>query len=741
MQTLFIIVVGILILLAITDLIVGVSNDAVNFLVSAIGSKAAPFRVIMIIASLGVIVGATFSSGMMEIARKGIFHPELFTFSDIMIIFLAVMLTDVILLDIFNTLGFPTSTTVSIVFELLGSAVAIALMLVLKNDQAYSQISEYINTTSAFMIISGILLSVIVAFTIGAVVQYLSRLLFSFNTKKTYKYYGALWGGIAITAITYFILIKGLKGSSFAGKDTDIYKYVTNHTMLILLYSFVAWSIILALLQFLIKINILKFIVIVGTFALAMAFAGNDLVNFIGVPLAGLSSYQEWAANGFPEQGLMMSKLADPVSTPTLLLLIAGIIMVITLWVSKKAKSVTKTSLDLSRQDEGDERFGSSAVSRGLVRTAVNASKFFDRITPAVVKKFTEKRFEREEDTDKKEHKSFDLIRASVNLMVAGILISIGTSFKLPLSTTYVTFMVAMGTSLADNAWGRESAVYRVSGVLSVIGGWFITAIVAFTAAFIFALAMYWGTYYAILGILLLAAFSVYKSQLSHKKRTGTEKSKETGKEQEELSVQKQCSFNIIEILSSVSDIYERTIDFFQKEKRKKLKKTYLHQKAISKKSKKLKDNVFKTVESFSEDIIDSAPFYVQVLELLREITHALHFIVKPTFDHLNNNHKPFSEVQFKELNSMSSKLMKLCNIIIDAVKKDDFGDMEYILEIQKDLMAFIDQSGKNQIKRIKNKEVGTRNSMLFMNLLSETKNISLYTVNLFKSQRDFILT
>jgi len=739
MQTLFIIIVGILILLAITDLIVGVSNDAVNFLVSAIGSKAAPFRVIMIVAGIGVVVGATFSSGMMEIARKGIFHPELFTFSDIMIIFLAVMLTDVILLDIFNTLGFPTSTTVSIVFELLGSAVAVALMLVIKNDMAYSQISEYINTGSAFMIIAGILLSIIVAFTIGAVVQYLSRLLFSFNYTKTYKYFGAFWGGIAITAITYFILIKGLKGSSFAGKETYIYTYVTSHTMLILIYSFVAWSVILALFQFLTKVNILKFIVIIGTFALAMAFAGNDLVNFIGVPLAGLSSYQDWAASDFPEQGLMMTKLADPVSTPTLFLLIAGIIMVITLWISKKAKSVTKTSLDLSRQDEGDERFGSSAVSRGLVRAAVNTSKFFNQITPAVVKNFTEKRFEREKDTDNKEHKSFDLIRASVNLMVAGILISIGTSFKLPLSTTYVTFMVAMGTSLADNAWGRESAVYRVSGVLSVIGGWFITAVVAFTVAFIFAVAMYLGTIYALGGILILAVFSVYKSQLSHKKRTGTEKSKETEPDQEEFTIQEQCSFNIIEILSAVSDIYERTINFFKKEKRKKLKKTYLHQKAVSKKSKKLKDNVFKTVESFKEDIIDSAPFYVQVLEYLRGITHALHFIVKPTFDHLNNNHKPFSEVQFTELNSMSGKLMKLCNIIIDAVKKEDFGGLEFILETQKDLLDFIDQSRKNQIKRIKNKEVGTRNSMLFMNLLAETKNITLYSVNLFKSQRDFV--
>ena len=740
MQTLFIIAVGVLILLAITDLIVGVSNDAVNFLVSAIGSKAAPFRVIMIVASLGVVVGATFSSGMMEIARKGIFHPELFTFSDIMIIFLAVMLTDVILLDIFNTMGFPTSTTVSIVFELLGSAVAIALMLVIKNEQAYSQISEYINTGSAFMIIAGILLSVIVAFTIGAIVQYLSRLLFSFNTKKTYKYYGALWGGVAITAITYFILIKGLKGSSFAGKGTDIYSYVSNNTFLILIYSFIVWSVILAILQFFTKINILKFIVIVGTFALAMAFAGNDLVNFIGVPLAGLASYQDWAANGAPEQGLLMSKLTDPVSTPTLFLLIAGLIMVITLWISKKARSVTKTSLDLSRQDEGDERFDSTAISRGLVRAAINTSKFFDQITPAVVKNFTEKRFERQKDTDKEENKSFDLIRASVNLMVAGILISIGTSFKLPLSTTYVTFMVAMGTSLADNAWGRESAVYRVSGVLSVIGGWFITAIVAFTVAFIFAVAMYWGTYYAMLAILILAAFSLYKSQLSHKKRSIKE-SKKAIKEEEKPSIQDECSFNIIEILSSVSDIYQRTINAFKAEKIKKIKKIYHLQKEISKKSKILKDNVFITINSFKDSLLDSAPYYVQVLENLREITHALHFIVKPTMDHLKNNHKVFSETQFIELNNISDKLISLSNTIIDSVKKETFNEeMDFILTKQKDLLDYIALSGKNHIKRIKNKEVGTRNSILFMNLLSETKHIILHSVNLFKSQRDFII-
>jgi phosphate/sulfate permease len=783
MQTLFLIVVGLLILLAITDLIVGVSNDAVNFLVSAIGSKAAPFRIIMIVASLGVLFGATFSSGMMEIARKGIFHPELFSFSDIMIIFLAVMLTDVILLDVFNSLGLPTSTTVSIVFELLGSAVAISLMLVIKNNQDYAQVSEYINSAKALQIIGGILLSVVIAFTVGAIVQYLSRLLFTFNTEKTYTYFGAIWGGIAITAITYFILVKGLKGSSFAGNaiavvytgnevlawlsqnigeifgsteemilelkgkyiwnentntlSITLYEWVKVNVLKIIALSFIAWSLILAALQFLTKVNILKFIVLVGTFALAMAFAGNDLVNFIGVPLAGLSSYQEWAANGAPAEGFMMGQLAKPVSTPTFFLLIAGTIMVITLWLSKKAKSVTKTSIDLSRQDAGDERFGSNAVSRGLVRAAVKTAVFFNKITPNKLKVAADKRFIIHKTKDK-EKKAFDLIRAAVNLMVAGILISIGTSLKLPLSTTYVTFMVAMGTSLADRAWGRESAVYRVSGVISVIGGWFVTAMVAFTLAFIFALAMYWGSYYAMAGILALAVFSLYRSHLSHNKKITKEKELE---ESNDAEIQKKCTFNIIELLSSVSDIYDRTINTFNKENRKKLKKTYKLQKILSNKSKELKNDVYKTIDSFKDDSLESAPYYVQALDYLREITHALHFVVKPTFDHLNNNHKPFLKVQFEELNSISEKLIKLINSIIDAVKKEDFEDIDYIISLKNNLTNYIDQSRKNQIKRIKNKQVGTKNSLLFLNLLQETKNISLYSLNLFKSQRDFIKT
>ncbi len=740
MQTVFIIVISLLIILAIIDLIVGVSNDAVNFLVSAIGSKAAPLRVILIVSGLGVLIGATFSNGMMEIARSGIFRPELFTFSDVMIIFLAVMLTDIILLDIFNTLGFPTSTTVSIIFELMGASVAIALMLIYKNEQSYAQISEYINTASALKIIGGILFSVIVAFTIGAIVQYLSRLLFSFNLNKSYKTFGAVWGGLAITAITYFILIKGLKGSSFAGKGTDIYEYVSKHTSLILFYSFIAWSIIFAILQFFTRINILKIIVMVGTFALAMAFAGNDLVNFIGVPLAGLSSYQNWAESGFPSDNLFMSILSEPVSTPTLYLAIAGIVMVLTLWLSKKAKSVTKTSLDLSRQDEGQERFGSSVLSRGIVISSINFSKLINHITPKFYKKFSQKQFSKQKIVVSNETQSFDLIRASVNLMVSGVLISIGTSFKLPLSTTYVTFMVAMGTSLADQAWGRESAVYRISGVLAVIGGWFITAIVAFTVSFIFALALFFGSIYALAGLILLAVYSFYRSQTAHNRKNKAAQKRELEFISHTRSVQKECTFNIIEILSAVSDIYQRTIYAFRAEKTKKLKSVYLFQKEISAKSKSLKDNIYATIDGLKDNFIDIAPYYVQVLDSLREITHALHFVVKPTLDHLKNGHKIFSEAQFSDLDKVSEKLIALTNTIIDTVKKETYNEeYEFILSKQKDLLNYIAITEKNHIKRIKNKEVGTKNSILFLNLLSETKNITLYSVNLYKSQRDFL--
>jgi len=443
METIYLIIVVLLFLLAASDLVVGVSNDAVNFLNSAIGAKVAPFKVIMLIAGLGVLVGSVFSSGMMEVARKGIFNPGEFYFSEIMIIFLAVMVTDVILLDAYNTIGLPTSTTVSIVFELLGAAVGMATIKIIMNDDITS-IAQFINSSKALAIISGILVSVVIAFSVGAIIQYIARILFSFNYEKRMKYLGALWGGISFTALTYFILIKGAKGASFMSEQTI--DYFQHNASIILAASFVGWTVILQVLYLIFRINILKIIVLVGTFSLAMAFAGNDLVNFIGVPLAGYNSWQIFSsAEGGVATDFLMTGLAGKVNTPTIFLALAGVIMVITLYTSKKAKSVVKTSLDLSRQVEGDERFKPNWFSKALVRSSMNFNQTLRAIVPNPVINFIERQFEPVKAKMKeKDPPAFDLIRASVNLTVASVLIALGTSLKLPLSTTYVTFMVAI---------------------------------------------------------------------------------------------------------------------------------------------------------------------------------------------------------------------------------------------------------------------------------------------------------
>ncbi len=583
METFYLILVVVLFGLAVSDLIVGVSNDAVNFLNSAIGAKAAPFKVIMLVAALGVLVGATFSSGLMEVARKGIFHPGMFYFSEIMIIFLAVMITDVILLDAFNTFGLPTSTTVSIVFELLGGAVAISLLKIYADTgQSLSDLSSYINSSNAMMIIFGILLSVAVAFTIGAIVQYLARLMFTFNYKKNLKYFGALWGGLSLTAITYFMLIKGAKGASFM--DDSVKAFIHDQQWIIVLVSFFFWTILFQVLTMAFKrINVLKIIVLVGTFALAMAFAGNDLVNFIGVPLAGYESFLAYQATPDADpNSMLMSALSGKIKTNTYMLLIAGLIMVITLYKSKKARSVVTTSLDLSRQDEGSERFSSTLFSRILVRQTRAAAKGINYAIPKGVRNKLENRFDFEKVKESnikqqmKDETSFDMIRASVNLVVASILIAFGTSLKLPLSTTYVTFMVVMGTSLADGAWGRESAVFRVTGVLSVIGGWFLTALSAFTVSFILAMIIFYGKMPAIIALILFAAFVVFRTHLLHKKReekkTARSKSVNTEEKINGSNILDKCSVTVTEILNEVPKSFFSVIKGLANEDLKKLR-------------------------------------------------------------------------------------------------------------------------------------------------------------------------
>ncbi|MDD2381288.1 MAG: inorganic phosphate transporter [Mariniphaga sp.] len=748
MENIYLIIVVILFTLAISDLFVGVSNDAVNFLNSAFGSKAAPKWLIFLMAGMGVLIGATFSSGMMEVARKGIFHPDMFVFSEIMVIFLAVMITDVILLDTFNTFGMPTSTTVSIVFELLGSAVAVSLVKISNLGGSWSELSQYINSEKALAIITGILLSVLIAFTVGALVQYITRMIFTFNYRNNMKFFGALYGGLSITAITYFILIKGISGSAFAEIEIShgeaLGEWVSNNTGKLLIFSFIFWSIFLQLLKWLFNLKILQLIVLVGTFALAMAFAGNDLVNFIGVPLAGFSSFKTWMAAGAPSpEGFSMAVLAGKVSTPTYMLVIAGLIMVTTLIFSKKAQSVINTSVDLARQGEGAERFNSSMIARVLVRSF---SRFHNSVKNVIPPTLVEKVHARFEPASSEynlgdDSPAFDKLRASVNLLVASILIAIGTSFKLPLSTTYVTFMVAMGTSLSDKAWGRESAVYRISGVFAVIGGWFLTAITAFSIAGIVAWIISVGGMVMIFVFIALAVFIVIRTQIVFKKRSTNElfEDDETITEMDGTEkVMEKCRRLVARSVLMANKIYSQSIESFLDEKRSDLKESLTLKENLNKKSKKQKNRVLNTISKIEEDV-DSGHFYVQVVDYQRELAHSLNFLVEPLYEHVNNNHKPFVPSQVDELQQLKNSINNFYDFAVQLIKENKFASINDLIKQRDDILVRLELMEISQIKRIKAGEINTRNSVLFFNIISETKNMLLHAINLIKAHRDFI--
>ncbi len=751
MENFYIVLVVILFALAISDLIVGVSNDAVNFLNSAIGSKAAPKWAIFLMASLGVLIGATFSNGMMEVARKGIFHPDMFYFSEIMVIFLAVMITDVILLDMFNTFGMPTSTTVSIVFELLGSAVAVSVVKIkAAGGSAMAELYQYINSEKALAIITGILLSVIIAFTVGAIIQYVTRLIFSFNYRRPMKFLGSLYGGVAITAITYFMLIKGIHGSTYAefklASGETVESWISSNTGLVLLYSMIFWTILIQLLKWIFNIKILKTVVLVGTFALAMAFAGNDLVNFIGVPLAGFNSFKAWiASGGASPDSFSMGMLAGKVPTPAYMLVIAGFVMIITLILSKKAQSVVATSVDLSRQSEGSERFDSSLAARVLVRTTTRFHNKFYNILPESFKKTLSSRFipaaiERPDDS---EPPAFDKIRASVNLVVASILIAIGTSLKLPLSTTYVTFMVAMGTSLADGAWDRESAVYRISGVFAVVGGWFLTALIAFTVSGVIALLISLGGSILIFVFIAVAIFMVIRTHLMFNKRKES-----IQREEEDTIIEDDASQEIIEkslkqvvrAIGFSNSITALGIKGFLKEDRNKLKEAEKICLEFSKKAKKNKDRVYSTLQKLAEGPVDTSHFYVQIMDYKREMAHAVHFLIEPMVEHLENNHKPFTAEQSIELTELIGMLDHFFTTSINTLKEEKYENIDNLIAEREKIFSFLGKIEKNQIKRIKNREVNTRNSQLFFKIDSEVKNLLLHTINVLKSERDFII-
>ena len=740
METYYLFIVGILFLLAASDLMVGVANDAVNFLNSAIGSKVARRHWILLVASAGVLVGALLSSGMMEVARKGIFRPENFYFSEIMVMFLAVMLTDVIVLDFFNTFGLPTSTSVSLVFELLGSAVAVSIFKIMNSEgETISNLGNYINSGKALAIISGILISVVVAFVVGMVVQYIARLLFSFNYKKNLKFVGGIWGGIAMSAITYFIVMKGVQDTPFIPKSTI--SYISENSFKILLYSFVTWTLIFQLLVSLFKLNILRFIVLMGTFALALSFAGNDLVNFIGVPMAGLKSYQIYAANpGIAPESLRMTELAGDVSTNFIYLFIAGLIMVITLWTSRKARTVTDTEVGLGRQESGIERFGSTQFSRVIVRMTRRFAERIDRFTPGFVRKFVAKQFDTSASprySNPKEAPAFDLVRASVNLVTASILISSATSLKLPLSTTYVTFMVAMGTSLSDKAWGRESAVYRITGVITVIAGWFFTAFITFTLSFGMAAALYYGKAPALIILVVIAVGLLIHSHLLHKKKMQQKIEEEAI---DEPSIVNRCTNEIRKYLKQSIRVYNRTIDGLTTENRRMLKEVNNEVEALNMEAKKLKYNVFSVLKQLEANSIETGHYYVQVIDYLRELAHSLEFVSRPSLQHIENQHRGLTREQQAELNELSNKLSDLFDDILMMIKQNDYTGVPEAINKQQDILEDLNKIRKKQVKRIKQGETGTRNSVLYLGLLNEIKNLLLHTINILKAQRDFIL-
>jgi len=745
MEHFYIIILALLVILAISDLMVGVGNDAVNFLNSAIGSKAAPLPVIMAVAIAGILVGTLFSSGMMEIARSGLFDPGQFHFNEVMIIFLAVMITDVLLLNTFNSLGLPTSTTVSIVFELLGASVGVAILKIMASDVPFQELARYINTGKALAIITGILFSVIVAFTFGSLLQYVSRLLFSFNFKPRMKYLGGLWAGFSITAITYFMIIKGAKGASFIPNGTV--EFIESHSISILLISILGWSAFFQLLIWLFRVDVLKIVVLIGTFALAMAFAGNDLVNFIGVPMAGWESFKIYQS--IPEAGngnLLMEGLKAPIQTNSWLLILSGVVMALTLIFSRKAKKVIKTSLNLSRQEEGDERFSSTALSRSIVRLSVNIGKNMDAIMPEKLRQFLARQFEvhAEIKQNTKPQVSFDMVRASVNLVVASALIAFGTSMKLPLSTTYVTFMVAMGSSFADGAWGRESAVYRVTGVVSVIGGWFVTAFVAFTATMIISMIMFSGGEIAVYLLSAITVFVLVREHRSFKKKDQEEvKVAEADSTLTELTGQElfeKGTLNIISHLKTTNTLYVRTLNALFAEDRKKIKEVHDEIVQLDRHTKMLKNNIHKTLGRISEDSMESGQYYVQVIDYLREISHCLNYISEPCVEHIENNHKGLIAAQKTELNKLIASISAMIKLIREMIENKDFGQQAEAIKLQTGILESIEKMRKAQVKRIKAKESGTRNSVLFLNILSESKNLTLFTVNLYKSQRDFII-
>jgi len=744
MHDYYLILVIILGILAIADLMVGVSNDAVNFLNSAIGSKVVSFKTLMIIASLGVAFGAMSSSGMMEVARKGIFNPEMFIFSEIMIIFLAVMITDILLLDVFNSYGLPTSTTVSIVFELLGAAVIISLIKISNIDDSVVDLANYINTTKATQIILGIFLSVVVAFSIGALVQFISRLVLSFRFQNKSKWLGSFFGGIAITSIFYFIIIKGLKGSPYASTEFELLgnetlsNFLDNNLVLIIIASSIFWIIISHLINTILKFSIYTIVICAGTFALALAFAGNDLVNFIGVPIAGYQSFLAWVDSGLSADNYTMEILSEKVAAPTEILLGAGAIMIITLWTSSKAKSVIKTSIDLSNQEETVERFQPNFLSRFLVKAASNIQDKITAVIPENSQKFIANQYIKPKPNNlilKKDRPAFDEIRASVNLVVAAILISIATSYKLPLSTTYVTFMVAMGTSLADKAWGSDSAVYRVAGVINVIGGWLLTALIAFTASGIIATILYYLGKSGLFILVVVVVFVLTKNYFAHQNRRKLEIEEEKLDIVESKSIKGvifESSKNISNFTKRANKLILKILEGIGTQDLNILKDNKNFVKKLKSDLERIGDDVFYFVKNLDEASTEiTSKFHMNVLEELENITDSISSLSSLTHKHINNNHRGLTFNQIRELKELEDELDEFFTRIVKTFKTKNYTEISEIFEVKEKLVSSLELKIKSQISRTRKDESSPRNTRLYFEILNKMKTIITHYVQL----------
>ncbi|MCZ7555369.1 MAG: inorganic phosphate transporter [Bacteroidia bacterium] len=728
------VILAVLLLAAIADLVVGVANDAVNFLNSAIGSKVAPRVLIMLVASAGIIVGVTFSSGMMEIARKGIFNPEMLTFPEVMIIFAATMLTDVLLLDLFNTFGLPTSTTVSLVFELLGAAFSISLVKVLQDGGGVSEALAFINTASVLKILFSIVLSVVVAFIAGALIQYLSRMLFTFDINSRIKRYGSIWGGAALAGITYFLLVKGAKGASFL--DASQATWLKDHALMLAGLSLVFWTLVMQFVSLFTRVNVFKPVVLAGTFALAMAFAANDLVNFIGAPLAGLAAFEEVQYLSDPLNTLMGS-LAEPVRANTMMLLIAGLIMAATLWMSKKARTVTATEVNLGRQGEGAERFEANPIARSIVRMVLSVFRFFGYVTPASWKRAIERRFDTSKyqpvPDENGEYPSFDYLRASVNLIVSALLISFGTTLKLPLSTTYVTFMVAMATALPDRAWGRDSAVYRVSGVLTVVGGWFFTALIAASSAALIAVIIFYTQLPGLIAIMLIALLLLGNSIRVHRRREREheEENRYLISPSTMAEASKRIRTEVSDIIAGVAETVRKSNDGLASENRLLMKEARDQARTLAKRGKGMAHSVMNTAHlEESEDAVDDKS-YAEVIGSISLLLRGLRNMTGQCYTHVNNNHRALTEEQILDLKEIEAGLLHFLERL-SAEIKDAQPELSSDTESEAEgIVSMIRKADKRQLKRSKKEKQTTRSSLLMLEILTEYEEIVYHTMAL----------